>query len=139
MCCLVVARGARHKLSLVIRLGPFARATREESATDSTAHRHVRDDPNPDWGDWQDCSNLLPGIDRWGYIYQYSSMHRSSLSAVIAVMRMLLEAPVQQPQALAFAPEPHTIRHVTPEEEIEILALADELNTRVAALLAEFE
>ena len=110
-----------------------------ETPKSDVAHRHELDDPNPGWGDWQECSNLLPGIDRWGYIYQYSSMHRSSLSVVIAVMALLLDTPVPRPINSPPAPELQTIRHMTPEEEASILARADELNKRVTALLASFE
>lgn len=102
-------------------------------------HRHERNDPDTGWSDWQDCPNLLPGIDRWGYLNRYSSMHRSSLSRVIAVMALLLEAPLRQHLQTLPALEPPAIRHVTAEEEAAIFARADELNARVAALLAEFE
>ena len=116
----------------------LAKRTRETSGS-SRGHRHERDDPNPEWGDWQDCPNLLPGIDRWGYIYRYSSMHRSSLTGVISGMKLLLEAPIPRPLHKPPMSAPLVIRYVTPEEEATILARADELNARVAALLAEYE
>ena len=109
------------------------------AACKDALHRHERNDPDPGWSDWEDCPNLLPGIDRWGYLNRYSSMHRSSLSRVIAVMALLLEARLRPPLQTLPATEPPVLRHMTAEEEAAILARADELNARVAALLAEFE
>ena len=131
----ILGTNASWSSAMVRSLAKRSGVTSENDA----AHHHELDDPNPEWLDWADCPNLLPGIDRWGYLYRYSSMHRSSLSGVIAVMAMLLEAPRRQSLDPLPAPEPHTIRHVTPKEEAAILARADELNKRVAALLASFE
>ena len=103
----------------------------------SGPHRHEIKDPSPEWSDWPDCPNLLPAIDRWGYLDLYKSMHRSSLSMLIGTMPWLLTAaPIDDPgrtrQPTASAP------HISPEREAEILARADELNARVSAVLAAF-
>lgn len=61
--------------------------------TPGEKHRHEREDPSPDWLDWPDRANLLPAIDRWGYLDQYESMHPSSLSVLIRTMVMIADAP----------------------------------------------
>ncbi|MDP9904786.1 hypothetical protein [Arthrobacter bambusae] len=102
----------------------------------SEGHRHELDDPNPEWAEWTDCPNLLPSIDRWGYLGSFASMHRSSLSSLIGAMTWFIEAaPVLETAELqSSAPT----RHISAEEEAAILARADELNARVAALLSDF-
>lgn len=99
-------------------------------------HRHLRPDASPDWNL---CVGMLPAVDRWGYVDTYSSMHPSSLSAVISAMGLVLEGPEPVP-----APEPEPRpdaprRRISPEEEGErILARADELTRRVAEILKEY-
>lgn len=100
-------------------------------------HRHEREDPSPDWLDWPDQANLLPAIDRWGYLDQYESMHPSSLSALIRTMVMIAEAPIVEFPQTEPAPTPPA-RHISPEEEGEILSRADELNARISRILKEF-
>lgn len=109
---------------------------RRDDAPDQT-HRHEREDPSPDWLDWPDQANLLPAIDRWGYLDQYESMHPSSLSVLIRTMVMIVEAPVVESPQTELVPAPPA-RHISPEEEAEILSRADELNTRVAKILREY-
>lgn len=100
-------------------------------------HRHEREDPGPNWLDWPDQANLLPAIDRWGYLDQYESMHPSSLSVLIRTMVMIAEAPVIESPQTELVPAPPA-RHISQEEEAEILSRADELNTRVAKILREY-
>ena len=84
--------------------------------------------------DWLDCAGLLPAIDRWGYLDPYASMHPSSLSVLIQAMTALLDQPAAP--LPSDEPEPRrTVRHVTAEEERRILDRADELNTRITAIL----
>ena len=98
-------------------------------------HRHLLPDASPDW---LLCVGMLPAVDRWGYIDPYSSMHPSSLSAVIRAMDALLEGPVPV-AAPVLDPEPRTAaRAISPEEEERILARADELTARVAIILREY-
>lgn len=99
-------------------------------------HRHLRPDASPDW---HLCVGMLPAVDRWGYVDTYSSMHPSSLSAVIRAMGLVLEGPEPVP---APVPEPcpdAPRRRISPEEEERILARADELSARVAEILEEHE
>lgn len=100
-------------------------------------HRHQREDPCPDWMDWPEQSNLLPAIDRWGYLDQYESMHPSSLSVLIRNMVMIAEAPVVEFPLPEPASAPPT-RYISPEEEAKILSRADELNACVAKILREY-
>ena len=81
---------------------------------------------------------MLPAIDRWGYVDTYFSLHPSSLSGVISAMSLMLDGDDPKPTPL---PEPQSSaprREIPPKEEERILARADELNARVAQLLAEF-
>ncbi|MUU73517.1 hypothetical protein [Pseudarthrobacter sp. GA104] len=103
----------------------------------SETHRHQREDPCPDWLDWPEQANLLPAIDRWGYLDQYESIHPSSLSILIHTMVMIAEAPVVEFPQTEPAPVPPA-RHISPEEETEILSRADELNARISRILKEF-
>jgi hypothetical protein len=100
-------------------------------------HRHQCEDPCPDWMDWPEQSNLLPAIDRWGYLDQYESMHPSSLSVLIRSMVVIAEAPVVEFPLPEPAPAPPT-RYISPEEEAKILSRADELNACVAKILREY-
>lgn len=102
----------------------------------SETHRHQREDPCPDWLDWPEQANLLPAIDRWGYLDQYESIHPSSLSILIHTMVMIAEAPVVEFPQTEPAPVPPA-RHISPEEETEILSRADELNARISRILKE--
>lgn len=104
------------------------------ASPDPVEHHHLSPDPRPEW---TLCSALLPAIDRWGYIEQYTSMHRSSLPVVIQdIVRLAQQA---GPQRETSDPEPQPpVRQVTPEEEAEILARADEVNARIEALLREY-
>lgn len=98
-------------------------------------HRHLCADASPDW---LHCVGMLPAVDRWGYLDRYSSMHPSSLSAIVRAMNMLLEGSAPAP---APVPEPTAIRprrEISPEEEARIHARADELTARVAAILSEY-
>lgn len=98
-------------------------------------HRHLLRDASPDW---LLCVGMLPAIDRWGYIDPYSSMHPSSLSAIIRAMNALVEGPVPVPAPVP-DPEPRTAaRAISPQEEERILARADELTARVAKILREY-
>ncbi|QWF85604.1 hypothetical protein [Amycolatopsis sp. CA-230715] len=109
---------------------------RRDQATDAS-HRHERNDPSPGWFNWPNHPNLLPAIDQWGYIDLYGSMHPSSLSALIPAMETLVVAPVAPSRGVdrEAAGEP---QRITPEEEAAIFARADELNARVARILAEY-
>ncbi len=101
-------------------------------------HRHLLPDASPDW---HLCVGMLPAVDRWGWIDSYSSMHPSSLSAVISAMSLVLEGPEPVP---APVPQPRPIGQISPsrkisrEEERRILARADELTARVAKILREY-
>lgn len=91
-------------------------------------------------GDWVDAATLLPAIDRWGYLDPYASLHVSSISVLLgSIPRMLDERDVRPPAEAVDEPEPRRrpTRHITVDEENAILARADELNTRVSAILAE--
>lgn len=101
-----------------------------------TSHRHEHEDPNPDWSNWRGYSNLLPAIDRWGYIDMYASMHRSSLSVLISAIATMIATPVVPGTPPEPAPK-QPARDITPEEEKLILARADELNSRITAILEE--
>ncbi|MFE4834433.1 hypothetical protein ACFRAU_07105 [Arthrobacter sp. NPDC056691] len=100
-------------------------------------HRHELADPRPEWLDWPDQANLLPSIDRWGYLDPYASMHPSSLSNLIRTMVATAGAPVVERQQTEPNPAP-PVRHISQEEEAAILRRADELNARIARLLDEF-
>lgn len=100
--------------------------------------RHRTRTPSDAWKDWPNYPNLLPAIDRWGWINPYSSVHPSSLSTLIRDLEQLYEEPPEPieeplPQTLATPPR------ISPEEEAAILARADEVNARVAALLHDYE
>ncbi|GAB3252474.1 hypothetical protein [Arthrobacter pigmenti] len=101
---------------------------------DHTSHRHSPDDPNRHW---RDSPGLLPAIDRWGYIDLYTSMHRSSLSILIQSIATVIATPAVRGRPPDPAPK-QPARHITPEEEKLILTRADELNTRIAAILDEW-
>lgn len=99
-------------------------------------HSHALVGPHGLSRDWLILSGLLPRIDRWGYVDPYASMHPSSLSVLIRTMIELVDAP--PPIAEPTQPLPNrAVRCIEPDEEAQILARADELNARVAALLAE--
>lgn len=105
-------------------------------------HRHERLDPSPDWSDWKDCANLLPSIDRWGYVDRYASIHRSSLSVLAHAMAWMLDSEMVTNTAsatLAATGPAAPAQRVTPEEEVAILARADELNARIVRILAELD
>lgn len=102
-------------------------------------HCHVRPDPSPAWQDWVDHPNLLPAIDRWGYVNRYDSMHRSSLSVLVDSMSELLHAPLPAQVAPSRAVHPRRDPELSLAEQDEILARADAVNAQLAALLAEFE
>lgn len=98
-------------------------------------HRHLCADASPDW---HLCVGMLPAVDRWGYIDRYSSMHPSSLSAIVRAMNLLLEGSARVP-----APVPKPVptgprREISPEEEARILTRAGEVTARVAAILREY-
>lgn len=81
---------------------------------------------------------MLPAIDRWGYVEQYSSMQRTSLSAMLPDLVRLLD--VSGPAVQIAEPEPRPpVRHFTQEEQEAVLARADKLNARINALLAEHD
>lgn len=102
-------------------------------------HRHVKPDPSPAWQDWTDHPNLLPAIDRWGYVNRYDSMHRSSLSVLVDSMSELLHAPRPAQVAPSPAVPPRREPELSLAEHDEILARADAANARLVALLAEYE
>ncbi|WP_026820316.1 hypothetical protein [Arthrobacter castelli] len=97
-----------------------------------TEHRHVSDDPDPDW---LNCTGVLSAIDRWGYIDLYASMHPSSLSIMIGAIATMVTDPVVPNLCDAVPRRP--VRHITAEEETVILNRADELNARIAGILDE--
>lgn len=114
---------------------PIIRALAYRRDDSHAQHRHVRTDPAPDW---KLSVGMLPAIDRWGYVDTYFSLHPSSLSGVISAMSLMLDGDDPKPTPL---PEPQSRaprREIPPKEEERILARADELNARVAQLLAEF-
>lgn len=99
--------------------------------------RHQGAAPSSAWKNWPNFANLLPAIDRWGWVEPYSSMHPSSLSTLIKQLELLYETPpepVEDPLPLP----PVSASRISPEEEARILARADEVNARVAALLREY-
>ncbi|GAA3283095.1 hypothetical protein [Nesterenkonia halobia] len=115
---------------------------RDEIVDGSTRqlHRHQREDPSPEWADWPDHPALLPAIDQWGYIDLYASLHPSSLSVLVRTVAELLASPVPaMPEEEDDEPDPvaPAARHVSAEEEVAILARADELNARIEKILAE--
>lgn len=98
------------------------------------AHRHELPDPSPDW---RMCVGVLPAIDRWGWVDPYSSLHPSSLSVVLRAVDALLEGPAPVPTP---PPEPRApAKEISEEEQERIFARADELTSRVAAILLEYE
>ncbi|WP_092103768.1 hypothetical protein [Brevibacterium sandarakinum] len=99
--------------------------------------RHQSAAPNSAWKDWPNFANLLPAIDRWGWVDPYSSMHPSSLSTLIRQLELLYEAPPKSMEEPLPRP-PEAPPKITPDEEAQILARADEINARVAALLREY-
>lgn len=101
---------------------------------EALGHRHELPDPSPDW---KACVGVLPAIDRWGWVDPYSSLHPSSLSAVARAMGALLAGPAPVPSP---EPEPRApVREFSEEEREAIFARADELTSRVAAILLEHE
>lgn len=108
---------------------------RREVSTDPATHRHERPDPSPDW---HDCPGMLPAIDRWGYVDPYASLHPSSISVLINTIALLCQepAPAEEP---VLEPVCSPVSRVPPDEEERILARADELNARIAALLGELD
>ncbi|MFC9354070.1 hypothetical protein [Arthrobacter sp. NPDC057013] len=84
---------------------------------------------------------MLPAVDRWGWIDAYRSMHRSSLSAVISAVALLLDGPepAPDPGPAAAAVQASPRRQMTREEEERILKRADELTARVEVILREFD
>lgn len=99
-------------------------------------HRHTLADPEPAWSDWPDVANLVPAIDRWGYIEPLSSLHRSSVSALIESMTWLLAEPAQVVSPVVQTQRPNASA-LSPQEEQRILRRADELNARIARILDE--
>lgn len=81
---------------------------------------------------------MLPAIDRWGYVDPYASLHPSSISVLISTIALLCQEPVPAEEP-ALEPVCSPVPWVTPEEEERILARADELNARIAALLCELD
>lgn len=103
---------------------------------EGSPHRCSRTDPSPDW---LDCRRLLPAVDRWGYLDPYSSMHISSISVLLQALPLILdqlatETPPNEQEVVVRRPATRTF---TPEEETEVFARADQLNARVAKILAE--
>lgn len=109
----------------------------DEGFTRTSGHRHLRPDPNTSWRAWPNHPNLVPAIDRWGWMDTQHSMHPSSLSVLLKGLGELLDAPAPEPVVLTPGPR-RPARRVSAEEESEIYARADELNARVARLLEEF-
>lgn len=105
---------------------------------DSTAlSTHVHEPSSQSWADWPDHPNLLPAIDRWGYLERFRSLHQSSLSRIIAAIALIAEAP-PAPQIMP-EPEPrrNPDRSFSAEEVADVWARADELNARISMLLRE--
>ncbi|WP_026926839.1 hypothetical protein [Granulicoccus phenolivorans] len=94
-------------------------------------HLHARPDPSPDW---TTSPALLPGLDRWGHLDLYASLHPASLSALIPGMTDLASAPEAAPSE---PPEPRPVRHFSAAEEQAVLDRADAVNARIAALLKD--
>lgn len=93
--------------------------------------------PSAAWKDWPNFANLVPAIDRRGWVEPYSSLHPSSLSTLIGQLELLYEAP-PEPADEPLPQPPAAASRISPEEEASILARADEINARVAALLREY-
>lgn len=110
-----------------------ALAHRRDDSPDE--HRHLLVDTNPDW---HYCTGMLPAIDRWGYVDPYVSMHRSSLSVLINAMATMIATPVVRSRPCEPPPR-QPARHITSEEEQEILTRADEINARIATILDQYE
>lgn len=112
------------------------RRTRQPALAAQPSHRHLRPDPSSDRRGWADHANLVPAIDRWGYVQTHACLHVSSLSVVLAAIERELGAepvrPVQPHRPTPVAPAP---RHITPAEEEAILRRADEINERIRQLL----
>lgn len=99
--------------------------------------RHPGSAPNDAWKDWPNYANLMPAIDRWGWVDPYSSMHPSSLSKLIKDLERLYDEPLRPDEEPPPSP-PASIPKISPKKEAEILARADEVNARVTALLQEY-
>jgi hypothetical protein len=107
------------------------------SGTASAPTNHQHEPSNSAWTDWPEHPNLLPAIDRWGYLDRYGSLHRSSLSVLIASFEHLMtQAPLEHP---GLSPEPlrQPTRRFTADEVEDVLARADELNARISGIIAE--
>lgn len=103
----------------------------------TNCNRHPGTAPSAAWKDWPDFANLLPAIDRWGWVEPYSSLHPSSLSTLIGQLELLYDAP-PEPADEPLPQPPAAASRISPEEEASILARAYEINARVAALLREY-
>lgn len=113
---------------------PGVRSLAHRRDDDKKSHRHELPDASPDW---LTCVGVLPAIDRWGWVDPYSSLHPSSLSVVVRAMVALLEGPAPVPTP---DPEPRApVKRFSEAEREEIFARADELTSRVAAILLEYE
>jgi hypothetical protein len=91
----------------------------------------------PDWLDWPEHPNLLPAVDQWSWIDRHGLMHPLSLSVLVEAITAIVESPAIMVRSI----DPQPVRQitlVTPEEEVEVLAWADELNARIAGVLAEY-
>lgn len=106
-------------------------------ADDDSAHRHDRRDPSDAWRDWPDLPNLLPAIDRWNYVSLRTSMHRSSLSVLIANIAEQLHEPFVPPPTrttTTLSAPPRAITRIDPRDDADLLARADEVADRADAL-----
>jgi len=99
------------------------------------AHRCKRPDPYPDW---LMSPVVLAGIDRWGWIEPWTPMHPASVSGLVHAIRALLDGPAPRPAPAVVDAPASPPRRISPEEEAEIHARADEALARVTDALAEF-
>lgn len=99
------------------------------------AHRCKRPDPYPDW---RMSPVVLAGIDRWGWIEPWTPMHPASVSGLVRAIRALLDGPAPRPAPAVVDAPASPPRRISPEEEAEIHARADEVLARVTDALAEF-
>lgn len=101
-------------------------------------HRHTRQDPSPEWR----CRpRVLPGIDRWGHLELYGSLHPSSISVLVADLESLFHQPAPPPPPTTPDPDDDrapTHRVFSDDEREQVFARADELNARITAILAEY-
>lgn len=107
------------------------------SSTTSAPTNHQHEPSNSAWADWPDYPNLMPALDRWGYLDRYGSLHRSSLSVLISSFEHFathesLEHPTLSPEPLR-----QPTRRLTADEVDDVLARADELNARISGIIAE--